>query len=126
MVTSRSPSVASKRAQVNMQLLPFSHDEAIQTMTALTKNEKGDPVDAKEIAAVGEICRLLGGLPLAIDQISDFIRARGYSYSEFLPLYRTSAAKVHDKGPTSPEYDHSLSTVWDMSLEKLTQRARTL
>jgi hypothetical protein len=40
-------------------------------------------------------------------------------------LYEKSASRILAKGET-PEYNHTLSTVWVMSLEKLTPEAEQL
>ena len=122
-ITTRSPSVASKRAREVMHLQSFSTEDGLEVLYSLTSLQ---PADNQESAAAKEICQLLGGLPLAFAQISDFVRDRGYSYQEFLAVYRKSAAKVLKRGDAPLEYDHTLSTVWELSLEKLPEDAKIL
>lgn len=85
-----------------------------------------EPTDDKDSCAADEICRLVGGLPLAMVQIGDFIRDRHYSYSDFLRVYEKSAEKVYSKSDRPVEYDHSVLTTWEISLQKLSAEATTL
>ncbi len=94
--------------------------EALDSLTGVDSNNNEDSTAAKDI------CQLLGGLPLAIVQMSGFICDRGYSYEEFLPIYRKSAAKIHAREERPVEYNHTLSTVWDLSLQNLPQDASIL
>lgn len=123
LITTRSPSVASKRATEVMQLESFSTDKALEALRSLTGL---DPNNHEDSAAANDICRLLGGLPLAIVKMSDYIRDRGCSYEEFLRNYRNPASKILEKGETPMEYNHTLSTVWDASLRNLPQDAGIL
>jgi hypothetical protein len=59
-------------------------------------------------------------------QISDSIRDRGYSYSEFLALYKKSAERIFVKLGTPVEYNSTVLTTWDVSLEKLSPEATLL
>ncbi|KAI9669757.1 MAG: hypothetical protein M1831_007453 [Alyxoria varia] len=121
-ITTVSPVVASKRAN-HIELDSFTADTAVDALYALTGTT---PASADEMSAAEDICKDLGGLPLALDQISDFIRNRGSSYREFLNLYRKSAGKIHARGKPSPEYNHTLSTCWQLHLERLPDEARLL
>lgn len=123
LITTRSPSVASKRANEVMHLQPFSTEKALEAFHWLTGLESKTEEDS---AAANDICQLLGGLPLAIVQISKYIRDRGCSYEEILRIYRKSASEIHAKGEAPTEYNHTLSTVWDDSLQQLPQDASIL
>jgi len=59
-------------------------------------------------------------------QISDFIRGRDYSYREFLSIYEKSAEKVFAKSDRPVEYDHTILTTYDISLQKLSTEATAL
>lgn len=123
LITTRSPSVASKRATEVMHLESFSTEKALEALNSLTGLDSNKD---EEYAAANDICQLLGGLPLALVQMSEYIRDRGYSYEEFLRVYRKSASKIHAKVETPMEYNHTLSTVWEISLQNLPQDASTL
>ena len=65
------------------------------------------------------ITRALGGLPLALNQIGGFISQRKLPLQDFLPLYERNSAKIDSRKTGLGEYEHTLSTVWEMSLSKL-------
>jgi hypothetical protein len=123
LITTRSPSIASKRATNIVHLESFKADVGLDVLCALTG---ATPVSDEDSAAAKTLCHLLGCLPLAMVQISDFIRDRGCSYEEFLPMYRLHAAKMHALGDVPVEYNHTLSTVWELSFQKLPKDASTL
>jgi hypothetical protein len=95
LVTTRSPAVAAKRCTDIMHLEPFTSQLGLEALYALTGFEGADGEDN---AGAEEICRLLVGLPLAIVQVSDFIRDRASSYTKFLALYQESSAKILARG----------------------------
>lgn len=121
-VTTRCPSAALKLATSTIRLESFPQEKSLVALASLTGMK---PIDEKEYSAAESICRLLGGLPLAIAQIGGFITDRGYSYQEFLSLYRRSSAQIHARGDILG-YDYNLSTVWDVSLQGLPQNAQVL
>lgn len=123
LITTRSPSVASKRATNIMHLQSFTPVVGPGVLYSLTGIK---PVNDHDAKAAEELCHLLGGLPLAIAQLSDFIRDRGYSFEEFLPLYQRSSAKIHARAEAQVEYNYTLTTVWEFSMQKLTQDATVL
>lgn len=123
LITTRSPAVASKRATDIMHLDSFTAEIGLEVLYSLTGIQ---PLNDHDSTAAKNICYLLGGLPLALVQISEFIRDRGCSYAEFLSIYRSSAAKIHARGEAPIEYNHTLSTVWDLSIQKLPQNASVL
>jgi hypothetical protein len=123
LITTRSLDVATKRSNESIHLEPFAAQLGPEALYALTGFKGADDEDT---AAAAEMCRLLGGLPLAIVQVSEFIRDRGSSYTEFLTLYQKSSAKILARGEVPLEYNHTLSTVWELSLNNLPQDASTL
>jgi predicted ATPase len=122
-ITSRSPAVAARRAKKTIQLKSFEEDTAVGILYELTGLQ---PVDNNDAKAAKDICQLIGGLPLAMVHMSSFIQDRGYSYVEFLALYRKHAERIFVKNQSQVDYDHTLNTVWDMSLLSLSTNARIL
>lgn len=121
-ITTRCPSVAFKWAANAIHIEPFAQEGTLQALTSLTGMI---PAGQEESSSAESICHFLGGLPLAIAQVAEFIADRGCSYEEFLSLYRRSPSKVHIRGSLAG-YDHNLSTVWDLSLAKLPESAHVL
>ena len=72
------------------------------------------------------ISHKLGGLPLAINQIGGFIVQRRIALKDFLPLYEKNAGKIHARKSGLSTYEHSLSTVWKLSIENLSGDSYTL
>lgn len=72
------------------------------------------------------ISKTFGGLPLAITQVGGFIRQRKMSLKEFLPLYERHSAKIDARKVPGSDYEHTLSTVWDVSFERLTANSTRL
>lgn len=122
-ITSRSAAVAARRAKKIMHLKSFEEGAAIDILYELTGLQPADENDAK---AAKEICQLIGGLPLAMVHMSSLIQDRGYSYQEFLALYKRHAEKIFVKDQSHVDYDHTLNTVWDLSIQSLSPNARVL
>ncbi|KAF2177994.1 TPR-like protein [Zopfia rhizophila CBS 207.26] len=73
-----------------------------------------------------EITKALGGLPLALTQIGGFIAQRKLPLRDFLPLYERNASKIDARKTSISDYEHTLSTVWEMSMKRLEGDAHTL
>ncbi|KAI0861638.1 hypothetical protein F4860DRAFT_475715 [Xylaria cubensis] len=122
-ITTRSPSVANRRTTDVVALQCFEDDTGTDVLCALAGRK---PATEEDTAAAREIIHLLGGLPLAMVQVSTFIIDRNCLYEEFLTLYKKSAVKVLARSKDPGEYDYNSLTAWDMSLEKLSGDARIL
>ncbi|KAK4645869.1 hypothetical protein QC761_0036960 [Podospora bellae-mahoneyi] len=72
-----------------------------------------------DLQNASNISRSLGGLPLALAQIGGFVTQRKLSLQEVLPLYERYAAKIDARKAPRSDYAHTLSTVWDVSYQKL-------
>ena len=73
-----------------------------------------------------EITQSLGGLPLALNQMCGFIVNQRLALKDFLPLYQRNQAKIDKRKIDASDYDHTLSTVWETALGRLTGNAATL
>lgn len=72
------------------------------------------------------ISQTLGGLPLALTQIGGFIAQRRMRLKDFLPLYERNRARIDAGRPAGTDYEHTLSTVWEMSFAKLSEDSASL
>ena len=72
------------------------------------------------------VAHTLGGLPLALNQIGGFINQRRIRLEDFLPLYERNAGKIDARKAGITDYEHSLSTVWEISLNRLSGFSRSL
>ena len=75
--------------------------------------------DPDQHALAITISRAFGGLPLALTQVGGFIKQRKMSLKEFLPLYERHSAKIDARKAPGSDYEYTISTVWNVSLEKL-------
>lgn len=66
-----------------------------------------------------EITKALGGLPLALTQVGGFIVQRKLPLRDFLPLYERNASRIDARKTSISDYEHTLSTVWEMSMKRL-------
>ncbi|KAG9253974.1 uncharacterized protein F5Z01DRAFT_743372 [Emericellopsis atlantica] len=122
-ITTRSPSVASRRANKSFRLESFGLESGAEAIYALSGKQ---PSGEDDKAAALELCRLLGGLPLALAQVASFIADRDFSFSESMVLFNQSAEKVFARSPILDEYQHTVTTVWNLSLEQLSPQARIM
>lgn len=114
--------MALSRTNETLPLECFGLGAAAEVIYALS-GERPSRDDDKTAAT--ELCRLLGGLPLAMGQVATFITDRGCLFSEFLPLFQKLAEKVFARSRALDEYGHTVTTVWNISLEQLDTTSRS-
>ncbi|KAA8650150.1 uncharacterized protein ATNIH1004_002831 [Aspergillus tanneri] len=122
-ITCRSHSVASKRTTEVMHLQCFSAQTGMDVFYSLTGRQPSSEADA---LAAEELFQLLGGLPLAMVQLSEFMTDGEFSYCELLNLFKKSAKRILARLGAPIQYEHTLGTVWDVSFERLSTESRTL
>ena len=123
LVTSRDFTAGFSPAAAGLSIQPF--DDANGSAAFLELLGQTNPSQTS-IDLAREITHKLGGLPLALRQISGFIVKQRLSLKDFLPLYERNAAKIHTKGTGPSDYQHTLSTVWSLALGQLTGNASSL
>ncbi|KAF3914388.1 hypothetical protein ABW21_db0202188 [Orbilia brochopaga] len=122
-ITSKDSSAGDIIGAESLHVKSFDPDDGLDALKSLLKQKITSPED-NMLAA--DLVEQLGGLPLAIAQISGYINQQRYSLKEFLPLYRKNTAKVHQKRVGKSSYDQTISTVWDADFERLPDEATTL
>ena len=123
LLTTRNPNVAFDLAKGNFQVEPLDDTEGSQLLLKLSGVK--DASDSNQDSAQA-ISHTLGGLPLALDQIGGFIQQRRIALRDFLQLYNRNADKINSKKSGITDYEHTISTVWEMSLNNLGIQPRTL
>ena len=83
------------------------------TLTAHNPRLQSDRESALKIAEA------LGGLPLAINQMSGFILQQRLALQDFLSLYEKNSARINKRKVRRTDYEHTLSTVWEVVLTQL-------
>ena len=108
---------------------PSAHLQALDTAIGaemLLQLTGHDLESAANRAEAAKISDTLGGLPLALTQISAFISQRQLPLADFIPLYRKNSTRIDAKKDFGAEYEHTLSTVWEVALKGLSGDAKYL
>ncbi|KAF2234366.1 TPR-like protein [Viridothelium virens] len=116
LLTTRDFNAAHAPATSGLHVQPFDYilgSQLLLDIIGLDVNVESNRLKAEEIA------RTLGGLPLALNQIGGFITQRKMPLQDFLPLYERNAPRIDSRKTGLSDYDHTLSTVWEMSLTRL-------
>ncbi|WEW58349.1 hypothetical protein PRK78_003817 [Emydomyces testavorans] len=123
LLTSRDFTAAFSPALAGLAVQPF--DDATGSAAFLELVGQTNPSQF-HIDLAREITQKLGGLPLALRQISGFIVQQRFSLVDFLCVYDRHATTIHSKRTGPSDYHHTLSTVWKLSLRRLTGDASSL
>src|ERR1019366_4892866 len=87
------------------------------------------PAEGDELAACDALAKVLGYLPLALEQAGAYIAApgSGVNFAEYLRLHEASTAELLAKGALgSTEYPDSVITTWRITMAKLSPEARAV
>ncbi|KAI0531916.1 P-loop containing nucleoside triphosphate hydrolase protein [Xylaria digitata] len=112
LLTTRSFAVATTLAAQYIQVDTFSDNDGSEL---LLKAVGIDHATTSETEHALSISKVFGGLPLALTQIGGFIAQRKLSLHSFLPLYEATL-----------DYEHTLSTVWDLAFKDLSETSTRL
>ena len=123
LLTSRDSTAAFSVASDGYQVTPF---DTASGSAALLNFVGLDPCVPSNLETAVMITSTLGGLPLALTQIGGFILQRRIPLKDFLALYNRNSAGVDARGTTNMNYNHTLATVWEMSLSRLSGDAKVL
>ena len=123
LITSRNSSAGFGIATKILHIQPFSAEAGTTALLTLTSR---NAQSASERISASKIAEMLGGLPLAINQMSGFILQQRLSLNDFLSLYEKNSAKINSRKARRTDYNHTLSTVWEVSLTQLSGPSSTL
>ncbi|KAI9719975.1 MAG: hypothetical protein M1812_003100 [Candelaria pacifica] len=123
LITSRDSNAAFAPAAHGYHVQPFDDNIGSSALLSFTSQDQSS-ISNQNIAK--EITNMLGGLPLALRQISGFIKQQKLTLEAFLSLYERNALKIHERRGGVTDYEHTISTVWELALAKLPQNAKTL
>lgn len=122
-ITSRDFNAAHSPASTGYHVHPFDDSTG---SAALLKILGLDPALGSHHEKATEITQALGGLPLAINQIGGFITQRKLPLQDFLPLYERNSTKIDSRKTGLSDYEHTISTVWEMSLGNISKDSYNL
>ncbi|KUJ12380.1 uncharacterized protein LY89DRAFT_709615 [Mollisia scopiformis] len=123
-ITSRDPASA-RVASAGIHVPPFSPLEGETCFVSLlTSRAEAGFTDPHDPALIRRIVKELGYLPLAIVHVSSFIVEHDCTLEEFEDLYAASQQSNQglwdlEVSTTNLFYEHSLATVWQVSITRL-------
>jgi hypothetical protein len=123
LLTTRDFDAAKNPAASSYHVEPFNDTAGAEVLLRLIDLDAKIPSNQEQAR---EITHTLGGLPLALSQIGGFISHRKVPLQDFLPLYERNSAKIDSRKTAFSDYEHTLSTVWDVSFSKLSKESRKL
>jgi len=123
LVTTRDFAVASTLVSQHIQVTALDESDGSKMLLKAVELNDPSPSDTQHAIAIS---RTFGGLPLALTQIGGFVTQRKLSLQDVLPLYERYSARIDARRAPGSDYEHTLSTVWDVSFEKLTETSTCL
>ena len=124
LVTGRYPYVKENIFHLGngLELEPLSSEAGGEMLRRLSEREQ----EANAVDTSIRISELLGGLPLAISQMSAIIRRKHLSLHDFEDWYREDSKDLHDLrvGGTRSTYQYTIGTTW--AVEQLSAAAFTI
>ncbi|GAO19100.1 hypothetical protein UVI_02042000 [Ustilaginoidea virens] len=125
LVTTRDLVIATSLATSYASVDTLGDKDGSRLLLKAVDLDHGSLTDQQQTAAIA-IARTVGGLPLALTQIGGFIKQRGLTLGEFLPLYKRHSLKINARRAPGSDYEHTLSSVWNVSFERLTENSTRL
>ncbi|KAJ9137354.1 TPR-like protein [Coniochaeta hoffmannii] len=122
-VTTRDANAASSISSEGYHVRPFDEKLGSEFLLHIVGLDASASANMEKAS---EITQALGGLPLALNQIGGFIVQRRLKLREFLPLYERNSSKIDSRKIGLSSYEHTLSTVWEMSFARLSGDSKTL
>ena len=123
LVTSRDFAVGFGTSAKDCKVQPFDGEAGVSAFLSLVGY---DPKSEVNRASAANIVEVFGRIPLAINQISGFIAQQKLTLEDYLPLYARHSEKIHTRKLVPGNYEHTLSTVWELALGQLSGPSRTL
>ena len=101
-----------------LALAPLSESEAVRFLVAATEGQRRSLPDDPESAAA--LARALDGLPLALEQIAAWVRAKHCSFADaLLAITAEDAPALAWYDPRELRYPLPVAAVWESALESL-------
>jgi hypothetical protein len=132
-LTSRNPASARIRASANFskghQVSSLSKEEGGQLLLTLLREDENSSA-SEDVETAQSLAKELGGLPLAINQMATYMQETECTLDTFFELFIDFQNKneLLSGGATQLDigYPYLMSTVWDVSLSRVTANGRHL
>lgn len=120
LVTTRDLTIATSLVTTYTSVDILDDEDGSRLLLKAVDLDNNSLTDIQVTTAI-TIAKAFDGLPLALTQIGGFIKQRKLTLSELLPLYSRYSPKVNARRAPGSDYEHTLSSVWNVSSERLTQ-----
>ncbi|QSZ35172.1 hypothetical protein DSL72_008039 [Monilinia vaccinii-corymbosi] len=123
LITTRDSGTGLHPASNGLHIPSLDPDQSIVAFAKILGHEFED---AKSLEMASEVTQILGGLPLALNQIGSYIRQRRLSLEDFLKQYKKHQKRIHAQKVSAFDYSDTIATIWSLSLEKLPENSTAL
>lgn len=104
-------------------MLSLPSEEGVELLLGLVDQDLDSPDNSRLLAQT--LVNQLGGLPLAINQMASFMVVSGCGLEDFLEMFSDCRDREQliseDSTDTNISYPHSLQTVWEMSMSRISK-----
>jgi tetratricopeptide (TPR) repeat protein len=120
-ITSRARVFDSLGVATTVPLSQLPPEEARQFLLARTGRHD---VGGDERAAVDDLARQLGYLPLALEQAGAYIAAKAVPFHDYLVSYERHCIDLLDQSqPVTGGYEQSVATTWSLNIAEVERRS---
>ncbi|HTK05548.1 MAG TPA: FxSxx-COOH system tetratricopeptide repeat protein, partial [Ktedonobacteraceae bacterium] len=126
LLTTRAQSMGrlAQRIEVDTMKLDTGALLLLRRVGLIAQNASLDTASSADVAIGREICKELGGLPLALDQAGAFIEEVQCSLLDYQQRYRTRRTLLlKRRGGVVADHPEPVATTWSLSFEKVEQRS---
>lgn len=123
-ITTRNPDLCQLAPDCNLQLIRMNDPEGVHVI--LRAAHYSIPVTEKDSIEAAAICRMLGGLPLALVQAGNYCYTTSTSLGQYQILFEKHRAALMSR-PTAPHldlYSRSAYAALDLSYTRLNETER--
>lgn len=110
-------------ASHGLHIKPFDDDKGSLAILSLLGRNNHNSTDMNSAV---KITRELGGLPLALSQMSGIIIEQKLTLESFLPLYKRRSDILTTHKASDDGYEYTLDTVWELAFRKLPKKSAAL
>lgn len=124
MLTSRDSAGSEEASGHGVLVQEFSIEEGCEFLNSMLVGM--DMANAETRTVLAKINTAFHGYPLALAQVAAFIRNGGCSLAEFLDIFQDKKNSKAISSIPVDDYHTTLSTVWDLSFQRLPERSRQI
>ncbi|KAK0127802.1 hypothetical protein ONS96_007307 [Cadophora gregata f. sp. sojae] len=127
-ITTRNPELRSVASAGSYIVDEMEHKDAVLLLLKNVSSSQPEIQTTKTRQSAGEIVKILGHLALAIKQAGAVIRQQICTLDDFCEVYSQRKKDLLELGRSRPgmqEYQYSVFTTWEISLQKIKEMPQT-